>query len=122
MRIPMQLVRLEARQDPEYPHQQWYEGAAIDCFIKDQTESNALYIAKGAVEDDGWVVTAVEEQYEINEESFDTDTEKSKFFQQALTDEEVFVFYCWEEGEDDESEHQEKEKERERKEEQRDDF
>jgi hypothetical protein len=101
-RIPMQLIQIEARQTPGYPHEKRYAGACIDCYIKDQTATNALHIAKGWIADNGWDVVAVEEQREIAEEDYAEDSEGREYVRQALTDEEVFVYYVYERDDDSE--------------------
>ena len=99
----MQLIRIKAKQNPEYAHEKWHAGAYVDCYIKDQTAENALYVTKGWIAKNGWDVLAVEEQREIQEDAYEEDSEGREYFQQALTDEEVFVYYCFE-REDDASE------------------
>ena len=92
----MQLIAIHAKQNSDYPHEKQYAGAYIDCYIKDQTEKNALYIAKGWIAESGWDVLTVEEQREISEEDYAPESEGRDFVRQALTDEEVFVYHIYE--------------------------
>ncbi len=92
----MQLIRIEAKQCPDYAHEKSYAGACINCYIKDQTAENALYIARGWIAKNGWDVVAIEEQREISEEDCEDSSDGKKFFQQTVIDEEVFVYYCFE--------------------------
>jgi hypothetical protein len=96
----MQLVRIEAKQSRQYAHEKWYAGAYIDCYIKDQTEENALYVAKGWIAKNGWEVLDVEEQRQIEQDAYEEGTDGREYFQQALLDEEVFVYYCFEREDD----------------------
>ena len=98
--IPMQLIQIHARQNPGYAHEKRYAGAYIDCYIKDQTEKNALYAAKGWVADNGWEPITVDEQREISEADYEEGSEGRDYVRQALTDEEVFVYYVYERDDD----------------------
>ncbi len=90
MRIPMQYLHIYAEQDPEFDHDEMFAGADIECWIKDQTRKNALIIAQAWIEEAGWRVVELEEQGEIlREDHADDDVE---FFDQAVFDEQVFVF------------------------------
>ena len=97
----MQVLRMEAKQRGDYPHEKRYAGAYVDCYIKDQTVTNALYVAKGWIVENGWEVIEIEEQREITLEDYADDAEGREFFQQALRDGEVFAYYCFEQEDDD---------------------
>jgi hypothetical protein len=99
----MQLLRVDAKQRADYPHEKRYAGACVDCYIKDQTVTNAPHVPRGWIFDTGWDAIDLEEQREITLEDYAEDSEGRGFFEQALTDEEVFVYYCLE-REDDSSE------------------
>lgn len=94
-RIPMQYLIIGAAQDPTFDHDEVFGGAAVGCWIKDQTKDNAYHIAKGRIENQGWVVLELEEQKLISEEDYESDGEGKEYFEQALTDDEVFVFYTY---------------------------
>ena len=96
----MQLIQVHAKQNPGFAHEKPYAGAYVDCYIKDQTQRNALHIAKGWIADNGWEPLAVEEQREISEKDYPQSSEGREYVQQALTDEEVFVFYVYEREDD----------------------
>jgi hypothetical protein len=59
---------------------------------KIRPEKNAYLIAKGWIEDQGWVPLTLEEQYPVSEETYQEKAEGRRYFEQALIDEEVFVF------------------------------
>src|SRR5205809_6080471 len=46
---------VEAAQDPTFCHEKQFGGATVGCWIKDQTKKNAYLVAKGWIEDHGWV-------------------------------------------------------------------
>lgn len=74
----MQYLVIAAAQDPTYDHQEEYGGAHVGCWIKNQTETNARLIAKGWIEESGWVALSVEEQHPVTADTY--------------AGEEVFVF------------------------------
>jgi len=89
----MQYLIFDAAQDPTYKHDKTYGGASVGCWIKNQTAKSAILIAKGWIEDRGWVVLSLEEQYPVFEKDLEDNLEGKRYFEQALIDEEVFVFY-----------------------------
>jgi hypothetical protein len=91
-RIPMQYLIIDAAQDPTFAHEEVYEGATVGCWIKNQTKKNAYLIAKGWIEERGWTSLVLEDQCPISEEAYKGKMEGKQYFEQALIDEEVFVF------------------------------
>jgi hypothetical protein len=49
-------------------------------------------IAKGWIEDNGWVSLSLEDQYPVSEDDYKEKIKGKEYFEQALIDEEVFVF------------------------------
>ena len=76
--------------------------AEVHCWIRDQTQRNAMHVAAGWVAEHGWVITEVIEQRPVTRADF-ADTEYLQYFEQALTDSEVFLYEI-EEAEGDETE------------------
>jgi hypothetical protein len=66
----MQYLIIDAAQDATFGHKEEYGGASVGCWIKNQTRKNAYLIAKGWIEDRGWVVLSLEEQCPVSEESY----------------------------------------------------
>ena len=117
VRIPMQYLRVaaermdfwksRARRDRFRPKDQDPEladakSAEVHCWIKDQTQRNAMHVAAGWIAEHGWVVLEVLEQEAVTRADF-TDTEYLQYFEQALLDSEVFLYEI-EEPESDETE------------------
>ena len=110
VRIPMQYVRAAAdrlefeiegpdgsaapNDDPEMGDA---KTAEVHCWIKDQTQRNALHIAAGWIAEHGWVIGEVIEQRPVTRADF-ADTDYLQYFEQALIDSEVFLYEI-EEGE-----------------------
>jgi len=91
----MQYLILAAAQDPTYAHEKEYGGAHVGCWIKNQTKRNAFSIAKGWIEDSGWVPLSLEDQHPVSVETYADNHESRHYFEQALIDEEVFVFHMF---------------------------
>lgn len=89
----MQYLIIDAAQDPTFAHEKEYGGALVGCWIKNQTGKNAYLIAKGWIEDHGWVVLSLQEQYPVSEETYREKADGRQYFEQALIDDEVFVFF-----------------------------
>lgn len=92
-RIPMQYLIIDAAQDPTHHHDKEYGGATVGCWIKNQTKKNAYLIAKGWIEENGWVPLSLEDQISVSERDYEGKAEGRKYYDQALIDDEVFVFY-----------------------------
>jgi hypothetical protein len=91
-RIPMQYLILDAAQYPTVYHREKYSGTHVGCWIKNQTKKNAYLIARGWVEERGWVVLSLEDQHPVTADNFTNNPEGRRYFEQALIDDEVFVF------------------------------
>ena len=103
VRIPMQYIRVAAERmeftvdgaEPVQPNDDPEMGdaktAEVHCWIKDQTQQNAMHIAAGWIAEHGWVIGEVIEQHAVTRADF-TDTEYLQYFEQALLDSEVFLY------------------------------
>jgi hypothetical protein len=105
MRVPMQLLVLAAERDPDAEgpkDEDAADRALIYCWIKGQTRMNAIHIAVGSVNETDWIVTDLKEHQAVKREDFAGD-DFEQYFDQALTDEEVFLYLVGdtEEDEDD---------------------
>jgi len=94
----MQFLIIDAAPDPTFDHEADYAGACVSCWIKDQTADNAFRIARCYIEEHGWVVLEKDEHYPITAEAYENNPHSKKYFNQALIDEEVFVFHTYCEG------------------------
>ena len=89
----MQYLIIDAAQDPDFPHKKKFDGASVGCWIKNQTTKNTYLIAKGWIENLGWIVLSLEDQQIVSAEDYEENPEGRKYFEQATSDSEVFVFY-----------------------------
>jgi hypothetical protein len=115
VRIPMQYVRAAAQRlefevegsgEPSRPEPDDDDAdmgnaksAEVHCWIKDQTQRNAMHVAAGWIAEHGWVVLEVIEQRAVTRDDF-TGTEYLQYYEQALIDSEVFLYELEEESEE----------------------
>jgi hypothetical protein len=114
VRIPMQYIRAEAERldlevegEPRAPELVSDTGetdltgstAEVHCWIKDQTQRNAMHIAAGWVAEHGWVLGELIEQRPVTRKDFEN-TEYLQYFEQALIDGEVFLYEIEENGDE----------------------
>ncbi len=93
-RIPMQLIVMEVERDPDAEGEkdpEMPDEAQVLCWIKEQSRMNALHVAVGWVNETDWIVTSVLEHRSVSAKDFE-DTDLQTFYEQALTDDEVFVY------------------------------
>lgn len=97
-RVPVQFLRLTAVMESEDDPEAIEEAAEVLCWVTNQTRTNALYVAVGWAEAEGWAVDDVLEQRDVTRADF-ADTEYEAYYTQALTDGEVFLFEVEDDGE-----------------------
>lgn len=98
--IPVQLVMFEVKQRPGSTHKTRYGGAIVNCYLKGRTLSQAYADAMTWVEKCGWDVISLEAQHELDRTCFEDSDSGLQYYEQALIDEEVFVFHTYPEGEE----------------------
>src|SRR5437870_4152646 len=94
-KIPMQYLIIDVMPDHERLDLKNVGGASVSCWIRDQTKINAFYISKGWIEDQGWIIEGLDEQYPISADDYKTKLDGKQFYEQALIDEQVFVFHTF---------------------------
>ena len=114
VRIPMQYLRLAAERldfgadgegddDNKVPAPNSDEpdgrAAEVHCWIKEQTQANAMYIAAGMIAEHGWFVQEVIEHEAATRADF-ADGDYLQYYEQAVTDGEVFLYEIEEETDD----------------------
>jgi hypothetical protein len=105
VRLPMQYVRVAAervdfeveptgtdvRPIDEVPDTGDAKTAEVHCWIRDQTQQNAMHVVAGWIASHGWAVTDVIEQAAVTRDDFEG-TEYLPYYEQALMDSEVFLY------------------------------
>ncbi len=91
-RIPMQYLQIEATtENTDAPESEESQTGVVHCFIRDQSTTNAVYIAVGWVSSEGWDVLQILETASVTATDF-AETDLLQYYEQALVDDEVFVF------------------------------
>jgi hypothetical protein len=91
--MPTFYFRFKARPKPSNAEAQQTGGAMINCWIVRDTIEQAESQARGAIGDEDWRITELEDSGEVTR---DTQLpEGIEYFEQAQIDQRVFVFYRW---------------------------
>jgi hypothetical protein len=70
-------------------------GARVNCWIERSTLDEAVSAARAGIEAQGWIVNEHDEAYEVDETTYPPGKDGREYFEQALIDKEVFVFYTF---------------------------
>ena len=68
-------------------------GAYINCWIERTTLTEAVDVARAAIETEGWIVDQPDEAYPVDEQTYPPGKDGREHFQQALINHEVYVYY-----------------------------
>ncbi|HWN42866.1 MAG TPA: hypothetical protein VNW71_11630 [Thermoanaerobaculia bacterium] len=79
-----------------------FEGAYVNCWIRNDNRDEAQARAIELIRDYGWTVDALEDSGTVSSEDYQEGDEDREFYEQALVEGEVLVFNTWPRGEDDE--------------------
>src|SRR4051812_13090323 len=80
---------------PDSEHFNSYGGAAANCWIEAASRDEANTRARAAVADAGWCIESIEEDGEVDQNTYDVDDKGRQHFEQALLDGAVFCFHTW---------------------------
>jgi hypothetical protein len=70
-------------------------GGVVNCWIERPTLDEAIRVARESLAAEGWIVGEHDEAYEVDESTYPPGKDGREYFQQALIDKEVFVFYTF---------------------------
>ena len=87
----MIYARIEAIPHKGSAEQGRFGGALVNCWIKRDDLDEAVSVARRMIAERGWFSEGVEEARYCTREEFPE--ESRQYFDQALTDDEVLVFY-----------------------------
>jgi hypothetical protein len=85
----------EVTPKPDSPHAQRWGGAFVNCWIDRASFQKAERVARRHIEKQGWSMSKLDEAREIIVGEYDDEAPGKDYFEQALVDGEVFVFYTW---------------------------
>ena len=90
----MWFVRLSATPLAESQEFAEFGGAYVNCWL-DMPERDAMVRASELIKSYGWQIETIEESRPVAIESYEPESEGSKYFKQAQVDREVVVFHSW---------------------------
>jgi hypothetical protein len=95
----LHYFRFEAAVRPSHPRYGELDGAMINCWVNEPTESLAESAARAEIEAAGWDILEYEESSRIDREDY-LKSDSLEYFDQALTDGGVLVVHSWPVGGD----------------------
>ena len=87
----MKFITYHVKPTEEFDNQEEIGGAYVNCFIESDSNQQAQEIAIKQIAELYWKIIELEELTNIDEKS--VSDEKREYYEQALIDKEVFVFY-----------------------------
>jgi|KBSMisStaDraftv2_1062788.scaffolds.fasta_scaffold429358_2 hypothetical protein len=78
-------------------------GALVNCWIERPTLQKAIEASQALVQAEGWIVDEPNEAYRVDISDYPPGAEGREYFEQALIDQEVCVFYAFPEVDGDSS-------------------
>src|SRR6266404_9474024 len=70
-------------------------GAFINCWIESGAPEEAEQIARKVIEAQGWKVLSFQDVFQVDRSFYQENPEGREYFEQALIDNEVFVFHSY---------------------------
>ena len=93
--MPMFFVQFEATPQLDNPDSRNSAGAFVNCWIARDTIEEAIRVGREWIAGEGWIVNEPDEAYVVDESWYRPGAKGREYFEQALIDREVFVFYCF---------------------------
>lgn len=87
----MKFITYHVKPNEEFDNLEEIGGAYVNCFIESDSSQRAQEIAIKKIAELNWKIIELEELSNMDEES--VSDEKREYYEQALIDKEVFVFY-----------------------------
>src|SRR4051812_12509796 len=84
----------EGRPNKDY-HDKSVAGGLIGCWIETTSIKEAAKIARHLIKEQHWDIIKKDEFKTVQSNSIEKDSEHYKYYEQALTDKEVLVFYTY---------------------------
>ena len=89
----MFFFQFEVRPNKTHPQCSRYGGAMVNCWIQQDTQTQAEAVARSWIADEGWRITAIEKATLITRDTQNPDG--MQYLEQAEIDGEVFLFHTW---------------------------
>jgi hypothetical protein len=86
----------EATPKPDSPQFENCGGAFINCWVRAQSSNEAESVAAAAISVSGWNMISQEDEWrELTDHSYSELDEEWRWYQQAVTDGECYVYHLW---------------------------
>jgi hypothetical protein len=76
-----------------HPESKSIGGAFINCWVERSTLAEAEAVARQWINEAGWQIKSLDESRIVDRSDYDDNPAGVEYFEQALIDNEVFVFY-----------------------------
>ena len=93
--MEMFYLQYEAIPSPRPSSQHDLGGAYISCWIKAKTLDQAKAIAENDINNNGWLVKAIEEAHPISIQDYDERSDSAEYLKQGKLDGEAYVYHAW---------------------------
>ncbi len=91
----MRFLQYKVFPKKETPAFKAYTGARAVCWINVKSKKEARQKAEALIAETEWVIEILEDEHPVSREGYTESSEGLQYFEQALTDGEVIVFYTW---------------------------
>ena len=94
----MHFFAMEVSLDSPHEHPEMPPKAYVSCWINDSSPESAFKKASEMIHNQGWSIVETLEDHPISRENYADSTEGLEYYEQALIDEEVIVFFVAKDG------------------------
>lgn len=91
----MFLITYHIKPKPLNPEFNKIGGAYVNCYIEADNFEEADLIARGEVENNNWDIYEYDSSKIVTQKDYIDNDENREYFEQALIDKEVFVFFTY---------------------------
>jgi hypothetical protein len=93
--MKMYLITYRGKPTSKSPEAKQFGGGYINCWIKQRKFEKADAMARSGIADNNWKIETLEEAYQVTRKNYSNDDDGLEYFEQALIDEIVFVYYTY---------------------------
>jgi|SRR5215831_1656667 hypothetical protein len=96
----MFFLQFEAKPREDNPERETVGGAFVNCWIERADLDEAAAVASKMIEEQGWSIVKASQMQPVDRAFYADGDEGLQYFEQALIDKEVLVFFAYPAGED----------------------
>jgi hypothetical protein len=91
----MYFFTFHAVPDTQHPNSASIGGAFVNCWIDRATLAHAEAAARECIKDAGWRIDTLDDTQIVDRSNYDEASESLKYYEEAETDKQVFVFHIY---------------------------